>query len=501
MQGDGIRVVFNDPSDADYVGVLSNISGLDSPDVREAADDLIGDDGGVHGNFYYGRRPIVLEGMIDNRPNPGVDYTFVTNAVLNPLSTEIMADAPDLYWRLNEASGTLGDSSGNGRAGTGTGVTYNQTGLVTGDADPSILLTAANSSSGVQSSYTAWTGTKTFVALVKPSSLSLSASFGTTAGTQHGLRLDTTQILLLINGAAITGGAWTTTLATGTTYHIALKADFAAGSYELFLNGVSLGVKAGASPSTSPNFAFGFANGSITNAFGGNVDEVAIFNSLLSDARIAQQYNASKALATNVTTQVTLDANVVRNKRMTALQRVTNAMRKDLQMRWAPEGGIEQVLYLRRQQPLRISGGFNKSFQAALVAADPRIYGSTINEVRMNPATVTVATNKGTIRTQPVATIYGPTTGTMNTMEIHNHTTGEYLVFAPAYSLGVGQSIVVDFANKTVTRETGTNIYDQIVFASSSWWQVEPGDNTIEFHASGTTTNANMVLRWQDAWV
>lgn len=271
----GARAVFNDSSDMDYVGFLSNVSGLDSPDVRESADDLIGDDGGVHGLFFHGRRPIVLEGQIDNRPSP--------------------------YYV--DGAGTM------------------------------------------------------------------------------------------------------------------------------------------------------------------------------------------------------LSSNAIRNVRMTKLQRVTNALRSDMQMRWQPDGGVEQYVNVRRQQPLRIAGAFNKTFQAAVVAADPRIYATAIDEARFVVNVEQTVNNGGTMRTPPVATIFGPTSGTMTGIEIHNHTTGEYIVFAPTYALAPGQYIVVDFANKTVMRESGTNIYDKLVFASSTWFQVEAGDNILAYHGTGTTTGTSMVLRWQDAWV
>lgn len=65
---DGTRVVFNDQTDADFVGFLdpdSGITGLDSPEIRESADNLVEADGGVHGNFYAGRRPVVITGMVD----------------------------------------------------------------------------------------------------------------------------------------------------------------------------------------------------------------------------------------------------------------------------------------------------------------------------------------------------------------------------------------------------------------------------------------------------
>lgn len=60
----GARAVFNDPADPDYVGALTEVTGLDSPEVRESAFDLTESDGGSHGYFYLGRRPIVLTGAV-----------------------------------------------------------------------------------------------------------------------------------------------------------------------------------------------------------------------------------------------------------------------------------------------------------------------------------------------------------------------------------------------------------------------------------------------------
>src|SRR4051812_28353884 len=65
---DGTVAVFNDPADANYVGMLdpANCSGFDSADVRENADELVQMDGGIHGDFYFGRRPVTLAGKIFN---------------------------------------------------------------------------------------------------------------------------------------------------------------------------------------------------------------------------------------------------------------------------------------------------------------------------------------------------------------------------------------------------------------------------------------------------
>lgn len=69
---DGTRVVVNDPADPDFVGYLTGdggISGLDGADVRENAADIVEGDGGIHDNFYAGRRSVVFSGLIWPEPD------------------------------------------------------------------------------------------------------------------------------------------------------------------------------------------------------------------------------------------------------------------------------------------------------------------------------------------------------------------------------------------------------------------------------------------------
>ncbi len=70
VNADGTTVCFNDQTDPNNIGFI-RWSGLDSPDVRENADDLSEADGGVHGNFWHGRRPIV--GTVEFVPTSTID--------------------------------------------------------------------------------------------------------------------------------------------------------------------------------------------------------------------------------------------------------------------------------------------------------------------------------------------------------------------------------------------------------------------------------------------
>jgi hypothetical protein len=505
---DGGRAVFNDPSDNDYVGVLSNISGLDSPDLRESADDLIGDDGGVHGNFYHGRRPIVIEGQIDNRPGAIHSELLPTGELYTNLVTNPSAEVTDI--------GSLGSVSG-----SSTGLTAATYARVGGS------LSSLQHLGTFTMQYTVHRNDS--VSIVGGSTLTGTSGIPVTAGNWYGARvwarwgqqdtaINTSQCRIYwynssgsqissSNGPGITQG-----VGQGQFRYVAAQAPagatFAAVRY-IFATNNTTGLDKFYSLWTDGYALFDLGSSAPANTDAATTDaDVPQYFDGTFQPGIQEPYYTDWTGAAHASTSrkiyvvnTPFTEGRVRNIRSTAIQRASNAMRTDAELRWQVEGGVEQTVRVRRQQPTRITGGFNKQFQIALVAADPRIYASAIKEETFSPNVLESVENSGTMSTPPTVTIFGPSTGTMNTIEVHNHSTGEFLVLAPAYALGVGQSIIIDFANKTIQRETGTNIYDQIVFASSSWWQLAPGPNNIEYHASGTTTNSTMVLRWQDAWV
>ena len=80
----GVRVVVGNSAaaraDPDWVGYLNpddGVTGLDdNADVRESADLLVEADGGVHGAFYYGRRPFSLNGWLDANAEQDTVYEY-----------------------------------------------------------------------------------------------------------------------------------------------------------------------------------------------------------------------------------------------------------------------------------------------------------------------------------------------------------------------------------------------------------------------------------------
>jgi hypothetical protein len=278
---DGTQAVFNDPTDTNYVGVLSSISGLDSPEIRESAEELVGMDGGVHGDFYYGRRPIVLEGLL-----------------LNPASV------------------------------------------------------------------------------------------------------------------------------------------------------------------------------------------------------------------------------VDRNQRADRLHRASDALRADATLAWQAEGMAEQSIRVRRHQPLRMEGTWQKSYQLALVAEDPRIYSFVTNSVQVlaeilggsdigrgydrtydidygpaNPNGQVLATNAGTTLTYPVLTVTGPGTNP----SISNLTTGETLYLN--YELAADELLTLDMLNRTVLLNGTASRYSAVDFIRSDWWGLMPGLNDVRVSFTTHSTGASLRIDWRDAWL
>ena len=62
--GGGSYVCFNDPSDSNFVGYCTDITGLDDAGVRENAQPVVAGDGGYHGPFWRDRRPWTMAGVI-----------------------------------------------------------------------------------------------------------------------------------------------------------------------------------------------------------------------------------------------------------------------------------------------------------------------------------------------------------------------------------------------------------------------------------------------------
>lgn len=156
-------------------------------------------------------------------------------------SSTILADNPQAYYRLDETAGTVAtDSSGNGYTATLSGVTLSQPGALTGDTDTSMLFTAA--------------GKLTLPSRLNPATFSaLTLDFWINLDMQ-----------------------W---------HYVAVTTSNATGQTLLYLDGIATTSGSGASVFIS---ALLDASGSLTVA--GTLDEVALYSTALSSARILAHY-------------------------------------------------------------------------------------------------------------------------------------------------------------------------------------------------------------------
>lgn len=185
-----------------------------------------------------------------------------------------------------------------------------------------------------------------------------------------------------------------------------------------------------------------------------------------------------------------------RNYCLTRLARATNALRKDAQLMWTPDGGIEQTVSVRRQVPNRTPGGWVKQFQIGLVSADHRIYSTVYNQAQVAASPWTVAPqNRGIEDTPPVITLYGPMVNPL----IQNFTTGEIIKLD--ITIAAGDFIVIDTRSATVLLNNSESRYSAVDFIATDWWMLEPGLNDVRLSTSSVGTGASLTLQWRDAWV
>lgn len=228
---------------------------------------------------------------------PDTAGTAATNAASTGYSTNvraaILALSPAIFWRLNEtAGGTATDSSGNGRNGTYSGITLNQTAIVPGDPSPDVCINVPNSGS-VGSTYSpAPLGgeVRTWMGFFKrTNTVDNDVYFGATGGSGgYGLFIaagSSNVTFQTYSGANVTwtgvGGA------VNSIHHVALVYDDTADIAELFVDGLSCGTKNFNAGGTGAN-TLTVGSGVNGTPWTGNISEFALFERALTPAEIAR---------------------------------------------------------------------------------------------------------------------------------------------------------------------------------------------------------------------
>ncbi len=215
----------------------------------------------------------------------------------------VLADDPIAYYRLNETSGTAAlDETGHGHTGTYVGVTQGVAGALLSDPDPAVSM-----AKGTQSHVTVGDRLAVFLRApfsvevwIKPTELDETYRFpfsneqlsprngyALVIHTQYGITFER----YVDDGQAVTQGA---PIAVGVYHHVVGTYDGA--SLRLYLNGIYMTEKEDVRdmPVYTPAAAIGILLDGMRGPFDGAIDEVAIYSSALTPARVKAHFDAAK---------------------------------------------------------------------------------------------------------------------------------------------------------------------------------------------------------------
>lgn len=197
-----------------------------------------------------------------------------------------------------------------------------------------------------------------------------------------------------------------------------------------------------------------------------------------------------------------------RNVRLDKLAQASDALRSDALLTWTPTGGVPMQASVRRQQPLRVSGAWQKSFQLGLVAADARLYSQALHSTTLltptsGPAagvTIGSFTNLGNTTTDLIFDVTGPGGGPYMSLSA---TVDQ--IFLPALTVPAGQILTINTKDRTA-KLNGVSVYQYVSFPASyvNWVLLAPGTRNIGVSytiASTTTSASKFVVSWRDAWI
>ena len=227
---------------------------------------------------------------------PDDQFTFVA------YQATIVADAPSLFWRLGESSGTTAVASGSGNDGTysAAGVTLGKAGALIGDSDKAVSLDGTagaiqeTSGGGVPvgpaaRSLEIWFKTST------ASSQPLFNSGSAGSLTQFSVYLVSDEIQVLDGADTLTYTA-SGSLSDGNWHHLVVTYDGST-SVRVYVDGTQAGsaqATSSALDTTLDSSGLELGEDNSGGFFNGTVDEVAIYSSALSLSKVETHFHAGR---------------------------------------------------------------------------------------------------------------------------------------------------------------------------------------------------------------
>lgn len=223
---------------------------------------------------------------------------------------EILADAPQAWYRLGDpvGAGTAEEEiSGLTATVAGAGFTFGTAGLISRDGDSAAIMNSdatIAAGSGIQRSggLPAGTGDFTIEFLLRTTQIPtnsvpiLEITGGTSADYFNiGLTANFTGLsgIQVQHGTTVSGPGLSVPVNDGNPRMVTVKR--ASGTVTVYIDGTVAGTTFAAGESLGPNWFFGSPSVVAANVlFGATLDELAIYPTALSDARVAAHWNARK---------------------------------------------------------------------------------------------------------------------------------------------------------------------------------------------------------------
>lgn len=291
-------------SDAQFLTLAAH-DGLPNERVFTPRNNAFGTDGGAGAKYTLDSW---LKGGDIASANPLIlgsdgDYFHVTGTTgigsISGYNNAVLADSPAAYYRMGESSGQPQDSSGNAQHTTAVGgtPTYSQTGAISGDADTAILLDGSTEYFTTPDSATLdLLATFTIEAWVKRSATGTIDTIVSKGANGYQLRINASDKLELLKENVASLAVSTPTIDTNWHHVAATKTSGAAPV--LYIDGVAVALDSSATTDTADT-ALVLSIGRRTTLgdeyFIGTLDEVALYPTALSAARILAHYNAAIA--------------------------------------------------------------------------------------------------------------------------------------------------------------------------------------------------------------
>lgn len=212
-------------------------------------------------------------------------------------SAEVLADSPTVYLKLDEVSGTsFADSSGNGNTATGTSTTPNAASLLPGDSGKAVTFDGSSASIAVPS--VSFTGDWSFEAWIK-----LTGSGNTNYKTLINLGgSGDKKVYLLIDPSdhlyRWSGSDSAYVITRDVVHHVVYTYNDTTHDEKFYVDGTLRHTTANGGPFTTQSGGPSLGAAGSDHRFQGILDEVAIYLSEISAARVSAHYTAGSTTTT-----------------------------------------------------------------------------------------------------------------------------------------------------------------------------------------------------------